>query len=102
MIKWVLGGVGAVVAVVLLGVVAAFGPLPASVFGGPAAPGPSAPVADIPGDYVALYRAAAADTAARAGRERPKLFAVERSPRLRAVVCQQLRDGWSPATIAGR
>jgi len=48
------------------------------------------------------YRAAAADTAARAGRERPKLFAVERSPRLRAVVCQQLRDGWSPASIAGR
>jgi IS30 family transposase len=30
------------------------------------------------------------------------LFAVERSPRLRAVVCQQLRDGWSPASIAGR
>jgi hypothetical protein len=27
---------------------------------------------------------------------------VERSPRLRAVVCQQLRDGWSPASIAGR
>src|SRR3954466_16177832 len=48
------------------------------------------------------YRAAAADAAARAGRERPKLFAVERSPRLRAVVCQQLRDGWSPASIAGR
>src|SRR5215208_2371392 len=48
------------------------------------------------------YRAAAADTAARAGRERPKLFAVERSSRLRAVVCQQLRDGWSPASIAGR
>src|SRR5215217_5808213 len=48
------------------------------------------------------YRAAAADSAACAGRERPKLFAVERSPRLRAVVCQQLRDGWSPASIAGR
>src|SRR5215212_1449591 len=48
------------------------------------------------------YRAAAADTAARAGRERPKLLAVERSSRLRAVVCQQLRDGWSPASIAGR
>jgi IS30 family transposase len=48
------------------------------------------------------YRAAAADTAACAGRERPKRFAVERSPRLRAVVCQQLRDGWSPASIAGR
>ena len=40
------------------------------------------------------YRAAAAHTAAGAGRERPKQLAVERSPRLRAVVCQQLRDGW--------
>jgi IS30 family transposase len=47
------------------------------------------------------YRAAA-DTAACAGRERPKLFVVERSPRLRAVVCHQLRNGWSPASIAGR
>jgi IS30 family transposase len=50
----------------------------------------------------ARYRAAAAHEAAGAGRERPKLFAVERSARLRAVVCQQLRDGWSPASIAGR
>ena len=41
------------------------------------------------------YRAVAAHQAACAGRERPKLFAVERSARLRAVVCQQLRDGWS-------
>ena len=48
------------------------------------------------------YRAAAAHEAACAGRERPKRFAVERSPRLRAVVCQQLRAGWSPASIAGR
>ena len=48
------------------------------------------------------YRAAAAHEVACAGRERPKLFAVERSPRLRAVVCQQLRAGWSPASIAGR
>jgi IS30 family transposase len=48
------------------------------------------------------YRAAAADEAARAARERPKGFAVERSPRLRAVVRAQLRDGWSPASIAGR
>ncbi|MGI9002103.1 MAG: IS30 family transposase [Pseudonocardia sp.] len=48
------------------------------------------------------YWAAAADTVACAARERPKLFAVERSPRLRAVVCAQLRDGWSPASIAGR
>ena len=50
----------------------------------------------------ARYRAAAAHEAARAGRERPKLFAVERSARLRAVVCRQLRQGWSPASIAGR
>ncbi len=48
------------------------------------------------------YRAAAADVEACAARERPKRFAVERSPRLRAVVCAQLRDGWSPASIAGR
>ena len=48
------------------------------------------------------YRAAAAHEAACAGRERPKLFAVERSARLRAVVCRQLRQGWSPASIAGR
>ena len=43
-----------------------------------------------------------ADTAACAARLRPKLLAVERSPRLRAVVCRQLRGGWSPASIAGR
>jgi transposase, IS30 family len=48
------------------------------------------------------YRAVAADTTACATRGRPKLFAVERSPRLRAVVCRQLRGGWSPASIAGR
>src|ERR1700712_4070407 len=48
------------------------------------------------------YRAAAADEAAGVARERPKLFAVERSLRLRAVVCRQLHDGWSPASIAGR
>ena len=48
------------------------------------------------------YRAAAADQVAFTARERPKLFAVERSHRLRAVVCQQLREGWSPASIAGR
>ena len=35
-------------------------------------------------------------------RERPKAYAVERSPRVRAVVCRQLRGGWSPASIAGR
>jgi IS30 family transposase len=48
------------------------------------------------------YRAVAADEAACAARERAKLYAVERSPRLRAVVCHQLRHGWSPASIAGR
>jgi transposase, IS30 family len=49
-----------------------------------------------------VYRAGAAHEAACAARERPKVFAVERSPRLRAVVCRQLRGGWSPASIAGR
>jgi IS30 family transposase len=48
------------------------------------------------------YRAAAADEAACASRRRRKVFAVERSPRLWAVVCRQLRGGWSPASIAGR
>ena len=47
------------------------------------------------------YRAEAADTAARTGRERPKLYAVERSAGLRAVVTGLLRDGWSPASVAG-
>ena len=48
------------------------------------------------------YREVAADETARAGRERPKQLAVERSPRLRAVVVGLLHDGWSPASIAGR
>lgn len=48
------------------------------------------------------YRAAAADDAACVARQRPKRLAVERSPRLRALVCRQLRGGWSPASIAGR
>jgi IS30 family transposase len=48
------------------------------------------------------YRAAFADQAASAARGRPKRFAVERSARLRAVVCRRLRGGWSPASIAGR
>src|SRR5262245_21317745 len=48
------------------------------------------------------YRAVAADEAAMAGRSRPKAYAVERSPRLRAVVMELLRIGWSPASIAGR
>ncbi len=46
------------------------------------------------------YRAVAADTAA--ALSRPKLLAVERSPRLRQVVTDRLRSGWSPASIAGR
>jgi IS30 family transposase len=48
------------------------------------------------------YRAVGADTAATVSRARPKLFAVERSARLRAVVSERLRSGWSPASIAGR
>jgi IS30 family transposase len=48
------------------------------------------------------YRAAAADEAACVSRERPKRLAVERSLRLRALVCRQLRGGWLPASIAGR
>jgi len=48
------------------------------------------------------YRAMAADTAAATARCRPKLFAVDRSPRLRKVVIEWLRAGWSPASIAGR
>lgn len=42
------------------------------------------------------YRAVVAEQRAYAARDRPKLFAVERSPRLRAVVTRQLRCGWSP------
>jgi IS30 family transposase len=49
-----------------------------------------------------LYRAGPADRSAVASRSRPKVFAVERSARLRAVVCHHLRRGWSPASIAGR
>jgi IS30 family transposase len=48
------------------------------------------------------YRAVAAGEAACAARGRPKLFAVDRSPRLRAVVRRLLGGGWSPASIAGR
>jgi IS30 family transposase len=48
------------------------------------------------------YRAALAEDIARAARSRPKRFAVERSARLRAVVTGLLRQGWSPASIAGR
>ena len=48
------------------------------------------------------YRAVTADRTAAAGRRRPKLFAVDRSPWLRMVVIERLRLGWSPASIAGR
>ncbi|MFC8907275.1 IS30 family transposase [Micromonospora sp. NPDC057140] len=48
------------------------------------------------------YRAVAADESAAAGRRRPKAYAVDRSPRLQAVVTELLRGGWSPASIAGR
>jgi IS30 family transposase len=48
------------------------------------------------------YRAVAANTTASMARARPKRFAVERSARLRAVVVERLRAGWSPASIAGR
>ncbi|MEU4218059.1 helix-turn-helix domain-containing protein [Actinoplanes sp. NPDC026623] len=48
------------------------------------------------------YRAVAADLRAATSRARPKLLAVERSPRLRQVVTDRLRSGWSPASIAGR
>ena len=50
----------------------------------------------------ACYRATGAEVAAAASRERPELLAVERSPRLRAVVIERLRAGWSPGSIAGR
>jgi IS30 family transposase len=48
------------------------------------------------------YRAVAADTTAAISRARPKFLAVERSPRLRQMVTDKLRSGWSPASIAGR
>jgi IS30 family transposase len=48
------------------------------------------------------YPAVGADSAAGIRRERPKLFAVERCARLRAVVGELLRAGWSPASVAGR
>jgi IS30 family transposase len=50
----------------------------------------------------AQYRAVTADEVASAGRQRPKAYAVDRSPRLRTVVTERLRIGWSPASIAGR
>ncbi|WP_229716261.1 IS30 family transposase [Mangrovihabitans endophyticus] len=48
------------------------------------------------------YRAVAADEAAAHARQRPKAYAVDRSARLRTVVTELLRTGWSPASIAGR
>lgn len=48
------------------------------------------------------YRATAADRAAEVARSRPKVLAVDRSPRLRSMVAGLLRLGWSPASIAGR
>src|SRR6266511_1038989 len=48
------------------------------------------------------YRAVAADQSAVDGRQRPKAYAVDRSPRLRTVVTELLGAGWSPASIAGR
>jgi transposase, IS30 family len=48
------------------------------------------------------YRATLADEQAAAARQRPKKLAVERSPRLRTIVVDLLREGWSPASIAGR
>ncbi|PRY10227.1 IS30 family transposase, partial [Pseudosporangium ferrugineum] len=50
----------------------------------------------------AEYRAVAADETAAGARRRPKAYAVDRSPRLRTVVTELLRTGWSPASIAGR
>nr|MDT0663344.1 helix-turn-helix domain-containing protein [Micromonospora sp. DSM 115978] len=50
----------------------------------------------------AQYRALTADTSAAADRQRPKAYAVDRSPRLRTVVEELLKGGWSPASIAGR
>src|SRR3982750_828591 len=48
------------------------------------------------------YRAVAADTTAAGSRARPKALAADRSTRLRTVVIERLRSGWSPASIAGR
>jgi IS30 family transposase len=48
------------------------------------------------------YRAVTADSSAVAGRQRPKVYAVDRCPRLQTVVTELLRGGWSPASIAGR
>ena len=48
------------------------------------------------------HLAVAANTTAEVARERPRLLAVERCARLRAVVGELLRVGGSPASIAAR
>src|SRR6266576_5504978 len=48
------------------------------------------------------YRAVTADESAAADRQRPKAYAVDRSPRLQTAVKELLKTGWSPASIAGR
>ena len=48
------------------------------------------------------YRAVTADESAVVDRQRPKAYAVDRSPRLQTAVKELLRTGWSPASIAGR
>ncbi|GAB7040308.1 helix-turn-helix domain-containing protein [Catenuloplanes sp. NPDC020197] len=50
----------------------------------------------------AQYRAVDADDAAAAGRSRSKAYAVDWSPRLRTVVTELPRTGWSSASTAGR
>jgi IS30 family transposase len=48
------------------------------------------------------YRGRAAHRSAALARARPKTFALDRNPRLRAYVRGQLVTGWSPASISGR
>ena len=48
------------------------------------------------------YRATLAHHTAAAHRTRPKARAVDARPGLRTVVTDLLRQGWSPASIAGR
>lgn len=47
------------------------------------------------------YRATLAAAEAIRSRSRPKVLAVDRAPGLSALVTRLLRDGWSPASIAG-
>jgi IS30 family transposase len=48
------------------------------------------------------YRATVADRMAASRRERPKPLAVDTRPGVRQTVIRLLRQGWSPASIAGR